>query len=336
MPPAAASEIVMGMAVNSSSNMLLRPYGRSGTIATIYCHADYSLGRAGFMFDTSGGMVEHYRGLQFQSHSLETTYLLKSGNNLAWNVGLDGTMSRFGRVTILEGYDQARLTSNVKSYFTDNLLFRWKGSVSRRSYHAYGRESHFEASTIYRLDRFFASGLTLRGQFDAGWRRNYRQTKRPETYVTGFSGRAAKSLRPGWGVMFETFTRAVHASASQDSSRVFNRVFLDDIYKYSSTGAMAGTTVMIRRMHSIQLRLYYSKRTYSDAQTSYFRHLPPKGWDEHETSAYLTMTFSPPFLPPWMRPVLEVYHTDVDASEDKFSYSCSGATIRCDLYRSRP
>jgi len=322
---------MVGMAVNPSSNMLLRPDGDSGMITTLYGKAGFSLGGTSFSFESSGGMIERYHGLQFQSHTVGTRYMIRETESFAWNVELEGTLARYGSVTSLDGYGQYYVTSNVKQYIGESLLFRWNGKFGRRSYKTYDRESWYGASTILRLDRFFARGMTLRGQIDAGYRRYDKQSVKPETYIVGFSGRAAHSLRPGWGVMVEGFTRMVESSSSQDSSRVFNRLFLDDVYKYSSTGFMAGTTHLIRRVNNVQLRVYYSKRTYSDTQTSYFTYLPSEGWDEYEASVFLTFNYRPSFVPGYIHPSLVVYHTDVDASENKFSYDSSGITFRIEV-----
>ena len=132
--------------------------------------------------------------------------------------------------------------------------------------------------------------------------------------------------------MIEAFKRDVNASSFQDSSRVFNRVFLDDKYKYSSVGIVASTTHQISRINSIQFKAFYSRRTYSNSQTSYFWYLPPEGWDEHETTVFLTVKYRPGFLPEIAHPVIEVYHIKVEATEDKFSYNSSGLAIKIEIY----
>ena len=65
----AAADYMVGMAINPSSNMFLRPNGKSGTIAYLYGKADFSTGKVSFSYGINGGMVEHYRGLQFVFHS---------------------------------------------------------------------------------------------------------------------------------------------------------------------------------------------------------------------------------------------------------------------------
>ena len=327
-----SADYLIGMAINSSSNMLLRPNGKSGTIAYLYGKAGFSAGKADFSYGINSGMVERYKGLQFQRHSLNISYLLLSKDNFTCNTVLEGFFSKYGNVTSLDGYKHFRISSNIRSYLTESLLLRWKSTVGRRSYSTFNRESYSEASAIFRLDRFFGTGTTLRGQFDAGIRRYYKQISKPDASLLGISARIAQSIRPGWGIMIETFKRDVKASSSQDSSRVFNRVFLDDLYKYSSIGLVGSTTYLIRRINSIQFKGLYSKRTYSNSQTSYFWYLPPEGWKEHETAFFLTVKYQPGFIPEIIHPVLEIYHLNVKATENKFSYDSSGITLKVELY----
>lgn len=332
LPGKVSGDYLVGMAINPSSNMLLRPNGKSGTIAYLYGKADFSAGKSDFSYGINGGMIERYKGLQFQRHSLNISHLLLSKNNFTCNTVLEGIFSKYGNVTSLDGYKHFRISSNIRSYLTESLLLRWKGTVGRRFYSTFNRESYSEASAIFRLDRFFRTGTTLRGQFDAGIRRYYKQTSKPETSLLGIRMRIAQSIRPGWGVMIEAFKRNVKASSSQDRSRVFNRVFLDDLYKYSSIGLTGSTTYLIRRINSIQFKGFYSKRTYSNSQTSYFWYLPPEGWKEHETAFFLTIKYQPGFIPEIIHPVFEIYHLNVKATENKFSYDSSGITIKVELH----
>ena len=328
----AVADYLVGMAVNSSSNMLLRPKGKSGTIAYLYARAGFTRGRSMLSYHVNGGMLEHYRGLQFQRHELEASYSFLSKERFAWNAVAEGAFSRYGSVTSLDGYRHFRLSSNVKSYLTDTLLFRWKGTVGRRIYSAYERESYLEASTIYRLDRFFASGTTLRGQVDAGVRKYDRQSSNPTTSLVGLTARIAQSVRPGWGVMLEGFARKIITSSAQDSSRVYNRVFLDDLYKYSSTGIVISDTHLIRRINSIRIMAMYTERRYRNSQTSYFSYLPHEGWNEHEAAVFVTLTYRPWFLPDRIHPVIEAFYTDVNATENKFSYDSTGVSLKIELH----
>lgn len=320
-----------GLSVNSSSNMLLRPDGESGTMVSMFAGAEKELGKASVSYDAGFGMLQHYDGIQFHHHTVETSYMIREKNEFAWNVAADGSIARFGDVTSLDGYYQYGGSSNMRLYLTETLLFRWKGDVSRRVYRIYDRESYIEASTVYRFDKFFSSGITLRGQVDAGWRQYDRQSKKPETALVGFNARTARSVKPWWGIMAEGFVRTLSASSKQDSSQVFNRIFLDDVYKYSSTGVMAGSTWLIKGSNSLQLRVYYSKREYSDTQTAYFGYLPSDGWSEYERSAYLTLAIRSRHLSYRIHPVIELYYTDVNASVDKFSYSGNGVSMRIEF-----
>ena len=327
-----SADYLVGMAINSSSNMLLRPKGKSGTIAYLYGKADFSTRKVNFLYSINGGMVEHYKGLQFQKHDINASYLLISKDNLACNIVLEGVLSRYGKVTSLDGYKHVRISSNIKSYLTNSLLFRWQGTVGRRFYSTFDRESYSEASAIFRIDRFFAIGATLRFQVDTGLRKYNKQTSSPSTSLLGISARVAQSIRPGWGIMIEAFNRDVKTSSTQDSSQVFNRIFLDDIYKYSSTGIVASTTHLIHRINSIQFKSFYSKRTYGNSQTSYFSYLPPKGWKEHEMAFFLIVKYLPDSFPEIIHPVIEIYHTKVKATEDRFSFNSSGLTLKIELY----
>ena len=327
-----SADYMAGMAINSSSNMLLRPNGKSGTITYLYGKAAFSAGKADFSYGINGGMVEHYQGLQFQKHDVNASYLLISKDNFACNTVLEGIFSKYGNMTSLDGYKHFRISSNIRSYLTESLLLRWKGTFGHRFYSTFNRESYSEASAIFRLDRFFRTGTTLRGQFDAGIRSYNKQTSKPEASLLGISTRIAQSIRPGWGIMIEAFKRNVKAFSSLDSSRVFNRVFLDDIYKYSSVGLVGSTTYLIRRINSIQFKGLYSKRTYSNSQTSYFWYLPPEGWKEHETAFFLTVKYQPGFIPEIIHPVFEIYHLNVKATENKFSYDSSGLTMKIEIY----
>ena len=91
-----SADYIVGMAINSSSNMLLRPSGKSGTIAYLYGKADFSTGKVSFLYSINGGMVEHYQGLQFQKHDVNASYLLISKDNFACNTVLEGVFSRYG------------------------------------------------------------------------------------------------------------------------------------------------------------------------------------------------------------------------------------------------
>ena len=322
----------INMTINPSSNMLMRPKGKSGIIASLSGKAFFSHGKADFSFGINSGVIEHYKGLQFLRQTLEISYLLYSNENFSLNTVAEGIVSKYGSVTSLSGYKHLRFSSNIKSYITESTLVRWTGTVGRRSFKSYTRESYSEASTIFRIDRFFATGTTLRGQFDTGIRSYYHQTSEPHISLLGLSVRIAQSLTPGWGMMVESFGRKAHTSSLQDSSQIFDRVFLDDIYKYSLTGIAAATTVLINQRNNIQFNVLFMRRKYGNSQTSYFPYLPPEGWKENEITASITVTYRPYFLTEKMHPTLKIYHTNVDAAEEKFSFDSSGVTLKIELY----
>lgn len=95
--------------------MLLRPHGKSGTIATLYGKAGFSLGKAAFLYNFNGGMIEYYRGMQFRTHSLAMSYLLIDADTFAWNAEIEGSIGRYGKVTSLDRFSHVRLSSNLKT-----------------------------------------------------------------------------------------------------------------------------------------------------------------------------------------------------------------------------
>ncbi|MFC1538125.1 hypothetical protein ACFL6H_01755 [Candidatus Latescibacterota bacterium] len=331
LPIKAFAEYSAGLAINPSSNMFLRPKGKSGTTTSLFGSAGYSLGKTTVSYGLNLGMVQHYPGLQINRHNLSVSYLHAANDNFACNTVIEGNLSRFGNVTTLEGYNNFRISSNIKAYLSDSVLLSWKGIVGRRSYNTFKRENYNEATALLRLDKFLASGTTLRGQFDAGFRKYYEQSSAPSITLFGFIARVAQSLRPGWGTMIEAHTRKTKDSSSRESSIVYNRVFLDDKYKYSSVGITAGTTLLIKRTNSVQFSVAYSERTYDDSQTYYFSYLPPEGWKEFERGIYLTFKSRYAFIAKFLQPSCILYHIDIKSTEERYSCKSTGLAFRMEL-----
>ena len=95
LPGKVSGDYLVGMAINPSSNMLLRPDGKSGTIAYLYGKADFSAGESDFSYEINSGMIERYKGLQFQRHSLNISHLLLSKKIFTCNTVLDGIFSKY-------------------------------------------------------------------------------------------------------------------------------------------------------------------------------------------------------------------------------------------------
>ncbi|MFC1650690.1 hypothetical protein ACFL2X_03895 [Candidatus Latescibacterota bacterium] len=320
-----------GLEINPSSNMFLRPEGKSGTTSSLFGSADYSRDKATISYGFNLGLVENYQGLQIHRHSLDVSYLHAANDKFACNTVIEGSLSKFGNVTTLEGYNNLRISSNIRAYSSDSVLLRWRGTVGRRSFNTFDRENFNEATALFRLDKFLSTGTTLRGQLDAGFRKYYEQASTPSITLLGVSARVAQSLKPGFGTMIEAYTRKAKDSSSKESSLVYNRVFLDDIYKYSSVGIMAGMTLLIRRINSVQLRVAYTERSYNDSQTSYFSYLPPGGWREFERGAYLNIKYRPSFIAESLQPSCMLYHIDINSSEKRFSCKSTGLVFRLEI-----
>ncbi len=323
----AAFNIRSGCSVNASSNMLLRPDGESGAMTSLFLETDYyhkdsfSLG-----YSVSGAFLGHYSGIQYHRHTLTAAKSLKKSEKFLWNVSASARLSRFGEVTSLVGYHQETVSTSLKYYLTESLLFRSRLSVNQRLYKTYGRENYRETSGIFRIDRFFCTGTALRAQFDAGYRCYYKQASTPSSALAGISCRVAQSISPGWGIFLEPSLRKVHISGAK-GGKVFNRIFLDDMYKYSSRGVTLGSTWIVKRLGTVQFSADFLKREYGGRQMSYFDYLPQDGWDEDEYR--LLLSFSPHWkvIPAAIEPSLDIYYSDIDASFDAFSYDSTGMRL---------
>ena len=342
-----SAEYMFGMKIDTSSNMLMRPDGTSGTLTSMFGDASFTSGDVNFSYGLEGGMLEHYEGVQFHYHKLDISYSYISSKNVLYTAGMEYDIARYSDATVLKGYNQYGIAARVKSYLSQSLLLRCEGKIRRRSYRFVNNESYSEGEAFVRLDRFFNSGTTLRFQLDLGIRRYYEQPSSSKTFLSGVRIRAARSLGERWGMCAEVHNRSALYYPSQESSPEnipgeiflsdgspagFDRVFLDDNYKYSSDGFLINTKYLLRHSGKIQFESSIVKKTYDGSQTSLYWYLPENGWDEWEWGVFFTIAYRPAYIPTFVHPACEVYHISVDASESYLSYDTTGVSIRFELY----
>lgn len=318
-----------GVSFDTSSNMLLRPDGRSGTLTSVYGGMQQNISRGSFSYSFDSGILQHYEGLQYHRHNIDFGYPIVRSTRGMWSFALEGSLARYGDVTVLRGYEEFGAASTVKYYLAERLLLRWEGGVSDRSYRDFSTENYTEYESFIRLDRFFTIGLTLRGQIDWGMRQYTDFDDSPYSSLIGFRLRAAKSLGPTWGIWAETYTSNVSdIDAPSDTTSVYDRLFLDDPYKYSKSGFVINIKHLLGMKGFVQLRSSYLVREYDGSLNSAYWYLPPEGWDEQEASVYLTLSYLPSWLSGIVIPSLDLYYIDVHASEDFLSYRSGGVTVR--------
>lgn len=323
---------LFGLAFDSSTNMFMRPDGPSGTITSLYSSIAHSSGGANLSYSVDGGMVESYEGIQYHRHTFNLSYRLAGQKNLLWETAVEGTIARFGEVSFLDGYEKYGLSTRIKSYVTPTTLFRCEGRVRRNTFPHFETENNNQADIFLRLDRFFETGTTLRGQIDAGVRRYTELSSSGTTTLYGARIRIAQSLGGRWGISIEGFDRIVNMPSLNETAQVLDRMFLDDAYKNSSYGLTLQTKYLFETPGSIQARSYLSKRTYGSVQTASYWYLPPEGWDETERGVLVTVAYRPGFLPESVHPRCDVFWIDVDASVSDLSYESTGISLRFELF----
>jgi len=332
LPGTVSAGYMAGIIVDTSTNMLMRPDGLSGTVKSMYADFAFSRGGTVFSYNVDGGMLDRYDGLQFHHHDFGAAYTVLSKSRFSWDVGLSGELGRYGDVTVLNGYEQYAVSSLVKTYLTPVVLFRWHGEAGHRTYRNFDSENFTQGETILRLDRFFATGTTLRGQIDLGLRRYDGIADDSQTFLYGTRVRVAQSLGARWGVWLEARATDLNNNSSQSVDRMYDRIFLDDRYKYSLYGAEFSSKYILRSSGSIQLAVHASERRYSDTQASSFWYLPPEGWTEREHGISLTLAKRFGFLPRYLHPSIELYYNNVDATVTELSYDSTGVTARFDVF----
>ncbi len=329
LPDTGNAEYFTGVTIDTSSNMLLRPDGQSGTLTSLYGGVRRNISRGQISYNADSGFLQHYEGIQYHRHNIDFGFPVILSPKGMWSIALEGSLARYGDVTVLRGYEQYGAASTAKYYLAPQLLLRWEGGISTRLYRDYTTENYTGYETIVRLDRFFAVGLTLRAQVDFGVRQYTDFSDTPSTSLAGFRFRAAKSLGTEWGVWAEAYTSEIMDSgAPSDTTSVYDRLFLDDPYKYSKSGFIINIKHILSSRGIVQLRSCMLLRRYDGSLNSAYWYLPPEGWEEREASIYLTISYVPSWLAGIMIPSLDLYYIDTNASEDFLSYRSGGVTFR--------
>lgn len=320
-----------GVDIETSTNMLLRPDGPSGVWVSMSGGANRSFGGMQLSYDVSGGMLERYKGIQYHVHQLSAQYLLSTESGSQYAAGFSGRIARYGDVSIFDGYNDIAGWMNGKMYLTPSLLLRWQGRINHRRYDPYDRENATDYDTYVRFDRFFASGTTLRGQLEGGLRQYAGEEDSRRYFIGGVRLRAARSLGVRWGAWIEGYLQKLSDNENLSSATQVDRVFLDDRFTYSSTGA----AIHIKHVFpngSVELATEYDVRDYPGGIASTYWYLPVDGWDEHEWAFSLHFTSQPEFLPSTVHPAVLLYYTNVNASVGALSYRAAGVSLSFTLY----
>jgi hypothetical protein len=331
-PTASKADYMAGIILDSSSNMLKQPGGLSGTIASMYGSLGYLKADNYFSYGVHGGVVDRNDDLQFQHHILAVNHFFLSGKKLTVTSSFSGETAHYGDITSIDGYNQINFKTLAKSYLSSTMLLRGYIDIRRRWYREYKEESHLQAESYIRFDKFLNTGTTLRAQMDAGLRKYDSQFASPYSGLFGIRGRVAQSLGTQWGMYVEVHGNMLKSKEVQDSTLLFDRVFLDDLFKYSSSGIVLNAKHIFKSPGMIQLRTVYLVRSYEGSQASTVWYLPENGWDENEWEISLTLHKSPGFFPEKIHPSVELYFVDVNASVSDFSYSSYGMTMRFDMF----
>ena len=320
-----------GFQTDTSSNMLMRPGGKSGIYATMYAGMGANVGFMAVSYRFGAGIIEHYEGVQMQTHTVDIRRdIVLSGKSL---LSLDGdcTVSRFGSVTYLDGYTELSGSALYKTYPLPNILVRINGEVSGKSYRSFESEDYSQSDLFVRIDRFFPTGTTVRGQVDLGMRNYVKLPGNSSVELAGYRIRAAQSLGGRWGVWIEWADRDVSSDVNNTIADSYDRLFLDDVYMYGSKRFDAG----IKRILPggfLELSVEHVEKAYNSSLASTYWYLPPGGWDETERGITLELQYRPDYLAPTVHPFVELYSFDVDASFGDLSYSSTGLSAGFRVY----
>jgi hypothetical protein len=319
-----------GITLDSSSNMLLRPNGESGTMTMLYGDIGYAAGPVDMYYDLHAGLIERYTGIQYHRHDVTVSWLPVLRHDFSVGLAAEGSLSRFGDVTLVEGYEQYGLRANMKRYLMPALLLRAETTLKRRSYRSWDMENYSQADGFVRLDRFFRTGTTVRGQAGYG-SRTYDSGGLPGIDRMQAELLAAQSIGRLWGLSLDIGWAKTDTPSSGESAVVFDRLFLDDEYKYSSTDYTLSIKHLFASGGTIRLRTMFQRRDYDSEISSVFYYLPESGWTEDELGFYLTFETHPEFFPAFMHPSIELYRVVVDASVSGLSYDATGFVLRFDV-----
>ena len=337
------ADYTAGVSVDSSSNILMRTNGQSGTMLTMYGDASLKTGKTLLSYGVDSGIIDRYDGIQYHYHTVYAYRPVVSRNTILLSTALKADLARYGDISLLTGYNQYGAVLQFRSYLTPSTLLRSKVDLRQRLYRAFTTENFNEYETYIRIDRFFNSGTTLRGQLDAGIRQYIDLPYTFNTTLFGARARVARSLGRRWGMWFEIRNRSLHHSASGDVIRTqqtgqdyypseIDRIFLDDRFKYSSFSFHFQTKYLFDPSGKVLFESSISNKTYKGALTSAYQYLPEKGWNETEYTIIFSFGYRPGFIPELVHPACDVYYVKVEASEAYLSYNSTGVSLRFDLY----
>ncbi len=325
---------MFGMEIDSSSNMLMRPEGLPGSISSMYGGAVVSTGTTRMKYGVDVGMLSRYKKVQFHYHNLELSHNLITKKNILLSTAVDYGISRYGDVTVLSGYNKYGIRTKVKAYLAPALLLRSEAQFRRRTYRTYTIENNDQTEFFLRLDKFFNTGTTVRGQIDAGTRHYGEQPTKPHIETVAFRARVAQSIGQRCGMWVETYNRLLYNSVD-DSTKVsseFDRVFLDDKFKYSSYGLIYHMTYLVSKKGVIHFETSIAKKQYEDLVSSPYEYLPPGGWKEWEWDILFAIAYKSSLYPKFIHPRLEVFYKSVDATFSDLSFNTFGTVMRFELY----
>ena len=141
-----------GLALDSSTNMLMRPDGQSGSFVSLYGGVSRNIGNISCSYGLDTGFIQHYDGLQYQRHTVDAVIPLTQSRDGFAAVAVEGTFARYGDVTILDGFDEYGIATTGKQYLNEATLFRWEGGLTRRRYPQFGTEDYLGAESFLRLE----------------------------------------------------------------------------------------------------------------------------------------------------------------------------------------
>jgi len=325
----ASAELAGGLLLDTSSNMLQRPDGESGTFAMLYASYDRQVTRRVFvMYGVQGDFLEYYAGVQHHSHEFTALYDAVTGNNLNVNATVSAELSRYGDVTRLAGYNTFSADVYAKYYITPALLMRASTIVGLKRFLDYESENCANIDGFLRFDRFFRTRTTVRLQLEGGVRRYDELENTPSATLVGGRLRLAQSMTNRCGMWIEAHGNDLSPpSAGASDMTLYDRIFLDDIYKYSNRGVILSLKYLFPGKGSLQFKGSFARHDYPGDEMAAFNFLPGGGWREDEQKYSISMTYHPGVIPESLRPTYELYFIDVDASEQSLSYDGVGMTL---------
>ncbi|MCD6308097.1 MAG: hypothetical protein J7M24_03775 [Candidatus Latescibacteria bacterium] len=340
-------DIAGGMMIDSSSNILMRAAGEPGSMSTVYSDFGQSFAGNYAWYGASMGLLTNYDAVQIHKHNAGISRPVVSRERLAVDVGAACDIVRYGDVTLLRGYNQYSALGKAKRYLTSSTLLRSELAVRGRRYRLFDSQDFAEGESYVRLDRFFDAGVTLRGQLDLDVRRYARLPDDPTIMLIGFRGRIARSLGDRCGIWLELHDRGLIERSTggaetagtgsgdvtpSDGALGYDRIFLDDRYKFSSYGARFHGKYILGDRSDVRFEASVAKKTYKGGLMRYYTYLPPDGWDELEWSVQASVSCATGYLPRRIHPRFDVYCLKSDASDSGLSYDSLGFTIGFDIY----